>query len=231
MWRVFVGLHKKISISFLPVGHTKFSPDWCFGLLKQRFRRCQVNCLEDLVRVVNESAVVNKAQLVGTQYGESVVPIFDWTTFLNAYMTKIPSITKKHYFMFCHENPGTVNTKECTNGAEKDFDLLRDPSCTPSSSSELPPRIEPRGLTNERQWYLYESIREYCSVESRDQVCPLPRSPKSSSNVSTHLPTLSQSPSPTPSSPDTFHPPAKRQRVCGSCGQYGHNRRTCKNNN
>ena len=95
MWTVLVGLHKTMTIPFLPAGHTKFSSDWCFGLLKQRFRRCQVNCLEDLVQVVNESAVVNKAQLVGTQSGESVVPIFDWTTFLNTYMTKIPSITKK----------------------------------------------------------------------------------------------------------------------------------------
>ena len=35
--RVLVGLHKEIILSFLPVGHTKFSPDWCFGLLKQKF--------------------------------------------------------------------------------------------------------------------------------------------------------------------------------------------------
>ena len=60
--------------------------------------------------------------------------------------------------MFCHENSGTVSTEECTNGPEKDFDLLRDHSCTPSSSSELPPRIEPRGLTNEQQWYLYGRV-------------------------------------------------------------------------
>ena len=40
--------------------------------------------------------------------------------------------------MFYHENSGTVSTEECTNGPEKDFDLLRDHSCTPSSSSELP---------------------------------------------------------------------------------------------
>ena len=33
MQRVLVGLHKEIKVSFLPVGHTKFSPDWCFGHL------------------------------------------------------------------------------------------------------------------------------------------------------------------------------------------------------
>ena len=41
------------------VGHTKFSPDWCFGLLKQKLRRTAVNCLADLVDVVEKSANVN----------------------------------------------------------------------------------------------------------------------------------------------------------------------------
>ena len=42
MWRVLTGLHKEVKISFLPVGHTKFAPDWCFGLLKQRFLRTKI---------------------------------------------------------------------------------------------------------------------------------------------------------------------------------------------
>ena len=63
------GLHKSICLSFLIVGHTKFSPDWCFGLLKRKFKRTAVNSLEDLVTVVDQSAVVNKAQLVGSQSG------------------------------------------------------------------------------------------------------------------------------------------------------------------
>jgi len=44
---------KSITMSFLIVGHTKFAPDWAFRLLKQRFR---VDCLDDLVRVVEGSA-------------------------------------------------------------------------------------------------------------------------------------------------------------------------------
>ena len=39
MWRVMTGLHKEITLSFLLVGHTKFAPDWCFGLLKQYIKR------------------------------------------------------------------------------------------------------------------------------------------------------------------------------------------------
>ena len=34
-WRVKTGLPSNITHSFLVVGHTKFSPDWCFGFLKK----------------------------------------------------------------------------------------------------------------------------------------------------------------------------------------------------
>ena len=76
-----VGLNKKITVSFLIVGHMKFSPDWCFGLFKQAFRRTKIGCLDDIVRVVESSAVVNHAQLVGTQDGEVLVPTYDWADF------------------------------------------------------------------------------------------------------------------------------------------------------
>ena len=38
-WYVLSGLNISITLSFLIVGHTKFSPDWCFGLLKQAYRQ------------------------------------------------------------------------------------------------------------------------------------------------------------------------------------------------
>jgi hypothetical protein len=55
-WRVMTGLNE---ISFTLVGHTKFTPDWCFGLLKQKFGRTKVGCLQDIGRVVNDSAAWN----------------------------------------------------------------------------------------------------------------------------------------------------------------------------
>ena len=71
-----VGLHNSITMSFMLVGHTKFSPDWCFGLLKQKYRKSYVSCLQDIVDVVNQSADVNTAQLVGSQDGEVLVPMY-----------------------------------------------------------------------------------------------------------------------------------------------------------
>jgi len=43
-----VGLHEQSTMSFLIVGHT---PDWCFGLLKRKFRRERVGCLADIAKV------------------------------------------------------------------------------------------------------------------------------------------------------------------------------------
>ena len=36
LWRVLTGLYENITLSFMIAGHTKFSPDWYFGLLKKR---------------------------------------------------------------------------------------------------------------------------------------------------------------------------------------------------
>ena len=75
-WRVLSGLNKSITLSFLIVGHTKFSPDWCFGLFKLAYWRTKIGCLDDIVRVVEKSAEANHAQFVGTQDGRVLVPTY-----------------------------------------------------------------------------------------------------------------------------------------------------------
>ena len=74
-------MNASISISLLPVGHTKFSPDWCFGLLKQKFRKAEVDSLDDFVQVVEQSSAVNKAQPVGSSNGELIVETFDLSSY------------------------------------------------------------------------------------------------------------------------------------------------------
>ena len=64
-------------------GHTKFSPDACFGIVKRKFRRTDVSSLDDLARVVNESATCNLCQLVGTQNGTTIMPSCNWAGFLS----------------------------------------------------------------------------------------------------------------------------------------------------
>ncbi|KAH3827341.1 hypothetical protein DPMN_129274 [Dreissena polymorpha] len=37
LWRVLVGLHKIITLSFMLIRHTKFTPDWHFGIWKSKW--------------------------------------------------------------------------------------------------------------------------------------------------------------------------------------------------
>ena len=69
-----VGLSCSITLSFMMVGHTKFTPDSCFGLVK---RRTHVEFLSDIVDIVNKSGYINHARLVGTQDGQVLVPTYD----------------------------------------------------------------------------------------------------------------------------------------------------------
>lgn len=51
-WRVGHKLHDKIEIHFLIAGHTKFSPDCGFGLIKQAYMKRRVNTLTDIAKVL-----------------------------------------------------------------------------------------------------------------------------------------------------------------------------------
>ena len=83
MWQVLTGLHEEIIISFLPVGHTKFAPDWCFCLFKQLFRRMKIGDLDDIANCVSKSSTVNVAQLVGSLDGTKFVPMYNWSEYFD----------------------------------------------------------------------------------------------------------------------------------------------------
>ena len=223
-WRVLSGLHQSITLSFMMVGHTKFSPDWCFGLLKQRYKKTFVSSLEDIVAVVNGSADVNTTQLVGSQEGEVVVPTYDWTTFLGKHFRKVPKIKTYHHFSFSSSTPGMVTLKELSDSAPSTFQMAVD-NWQPLSS-ELPSQIMPAGLSDERQHYLFSQIREFCRTGTEDLVCPPPSTPLQAPSVTEPESTLL--PAEGEEDADTIGPPVpKRPRRCGICGTPGHTRRTC----
>ena len=90
-WRVMRGLNNNITVSFLIVGHTKFAPDWYFGLLKKEFRRTRVGCLDNIVQVVEQLADMNHAQLIGAQDGSVIVPMYDWTGYFDPFFRQVAS--------------------------------------------------------------------------------------------------------------------------------------------
>ena len=81
-------------------GHPKLSPDWCFGLLKKKYRRTKVGGLTDLVGVLNGLASVNIAQPTGLEDGSVVVTTYDWQEYFKAFCTKVKGIKKLHHLRF-----------------------------------------------------------------------------------------------------------------------------------
>jgi len=43
---------------------------------------------------------------------------------------------------------------------------------------KLPPPCPSPGLSAQRQWYLWDTVREFCPEDSRDILCPRPTEPK-----------------------------------------------------
>ena len=99
-WRVAIGLHRSITLNFLVVGHTKFAPDACFGLLKRAFKRHAVSSLSEFESVVNGSACLNSSQLVGKEDGTSIVPVSNWQEHLRPHFKALPGIKKYFHFRY-----------------------------------------------------------------------------------------------------------------------------------
>ena len=79
-----------------------------------------------------------------------------------------------------------------------------------------------------------DKIRQYCREECKDLTCPLPESPRPASSSRQSTPGIDEEPEigmeiEVPSAIDSSEP-TRRKWQCGNCGQYGHNRRKCPNN-
>ena len=165
-WRVSVGLNDNITLSYLIAGHTKFSPDWCFGLLKQAYRRRKIGCLDDIVHAIEESAVVNHAQLVGRQDGTIVVPTYERAAFFDEPFRQraLQGIKSMHHLRFTCEKPDSVLVRDTSDSPEREINLVKEKDWKPAVD-DLPAVILPPGLSLERRQYLFEKIREFCPPE------------------------------------------------------------------
>ena len=134
MWRVMVGLHDFIAYWFLPVGHTKFAPDWCFRLLKQQYRYTKVDGLDDFATMIESSANCNSVQLVGKQDGEVIVKHYDWNGFLSPHFKRLEGINKYQHFIL--SSPGKVEAKVHHDDKNiVEFNLLTTKKWKPSLTS------------------------------------------------------------------------------------------------
>ena len=174
IWRVLTEQHKTTTLSFLLTGHTKFSCDGCFGLVKHLHRKTKVDCLDDIAAVVTESSTVNIPQLCGTENGEIIVATLHWTTFLGIYFHKVSTIKQFHHFHFAEEST-TKRVQEFVDSKFAEQTLLR--QSLPHKEA-MPQVIKPKGLDTKQQWYLYNEIRPFTAERCQEITTPLPTAAK-----------------------------------------------------
>lgn len=165
---------EKIVLSFLPVGHTKFSCDWAFGLLKKKFRVTHVSSIEELVQTIEQStptSKVNTAISVGNEKGDVDINVYDWQGFFTENKcSKVPHITKFNHFEFYSDNKGKVVCKSEIDGIEFIHTIFK----SLNGPSGFPEVIKPPGLSEGRKQYLYKNIRPFCKDQYKDILCPFP---------------------------------------------------------
>lgn len=177
MYRILMGLHDQIDLSFMVVGHTKFAPDGYFGLIKYRYRRSNVYTYDQLADLIEESSENghNICQRYCVQPGNPNFIYRDWGSLFSKYLLKLSGIRKYHHFHFSHRMPGVVRVKETIDGTETEFNLLKKEFPFSVDMPPLPNELKPKGLSAKRAWYLYEKIREHIPLdEDKNATCPFP---------------------------------------------------------
>ena len=140
---------------------------WAFGLLKQTFKRTEVGCLEDLVKVVEDSACVNHAQLVGKEDWEVIVKQYDWAKFFTPFFRRqaFDGIKSLHHLIFTSSKPGEVPVrKESDSEVVSTLILAKHHLHWNPSPQTLPEEITPPGLSRERRAYLFNKTGSLCPL-------------------------------------------------------------------
>ena len=175
-WRVLTGKNEKLKIAFMIAGHTKFSPDRFFGLIKKAYKNTPVSSLPDIEKLVSNSSILGKNIPLPTVdiSGKRNVFWYDWSEFLSNYFSPIPAITKYHHFRFDHSSPGVVFVKEYSAMQEISVPIYRETSTIDTTA--MPEIVHPPGMSLERRiLYLYEKIRPFCYDEAAAELtCPQP---------------------------------------------------------
>ena len=168
MWRVTVGLSRHIELAFMVAGHTKFGPDYGFGVFKRLYRHAEVNTVKDVCSLMEKSKLLI-AEAVGTEQGEVLIPCFDWQSKFTG-MGKISGIKKFHHYSFDSSRLGVVEVREYAKSSTVEVEM----ESNMHQAAAVPETLVPEGLSLKRQEYLFSKIRQYVSDPFKDIVCPKP---------------------------------------------------------
>ena len=121
----------------------------------------------------------NIPQLVNDE--QKPVLFLQWKLYLSQYFKPLKNLSKFHHFTMRSDRPGIVQCKVLTDSPPVDVNILKKGVClTPAMPEPMPQS----GLDLQRQWYLYEQIRGFCSSTcAKDLCCPKPIAPKQVSGI------------------------------------------------
>ena len=104
------------------------------------------------------------------------VPMYDWQAFLVPFSKAVKGIKQYHHFSFSHQAQGVVMATTHAEGPTQILPVLvGDAGVIPHAP---PPQVQSPGLSAYRQWYLFNSIRDFCTDDTKDIMCPKPTEPQ-----------------------------------------------------
>ena len=180
-WCVATGMCDHLELKFLLKGHTKFSPDGGFGMMKKRYRRANASTIEhvaDEVRKSTRETKRNEAIILGKEdFG-------NWRSALQRFFNPLKGVSTFCIFTFdktypmgevhaCKHEADTVEIHNVLQPEVRPEDLLSD-SAFVNLHEQLAPLEQPQ-MQAKKQWDVYEKVRPYVPVEYQDIVCPQPK--------------------------------------------------------
>lgn len=173
VYLVICGYYETIELNFMIAGHTKFNVDSYIGLIKKLFRKTEVNCLDDFIKVVEKSSPAGYNRVQCYENGQGF-KYYDIRGTLEKYFIKLPNIAKYHHFFFSVNNLGVVRFQEFADSPFVEFNLWKDKGKVAKNIREIRslvfPVLVPSPLSSKRQKDFYE-ISSLMKKEYRDTVC------------------------------------------------------------
>ncbi|GFO16008.1 hypothetical protein PoB_004251300 [Plakobranchus ocellatus] len=102
--------------------------------------------------------------------GKTLVPTYDWSTFLAEYFTKIKGIKSfQHFYMI---SSGFVIVRDMSSDKKSHHIIIKHPH-----QNHMPAVMEAPGLSCQRQWYLFKEIRPFIAADKENIVARQPSIP------------------------------------------------------
>jgi hypothetical protein len=155
---------KSIELCFMEPGHTKFSCDAHFGMIKKELKRSDVFDKFDLADCVRRSSQSNDTVMIRDHDGELQVPVYNWSEYF-APLDSIPNLTDYCHFKFLGNFKILVRRNFMTDKFHEIQLNRRSFETSPHIWKTDPLKYlkvkKPQGLSQEREIQIFKDLAEH----------------------------------------------------------------------